>query len=123
MLKMNRTEAWSVIRAMQIALEPSTFSSRPQLSGAEQTNVENVGARIVEGLNAETFEDGPQTTPSPKTDREVLMEMFQRQGIKFQEEGASVLTVPAGYGRGVTQFDSSFWFNKDGSLKSVRADE
>ena len=53
------------------------------------------------------------------TDKEILIEMFNRNKIEFKELSNGTLFIEQGYGG----FVSEFHFNKDGSLKSVEAYE
>jgi hypothetical protein len=52
-------------------------------------------------------------------DKEKLIEMFNRQGIKFEETNTGALVVEAGY----VGFQTWFEFNADNSLKSIEAYE
>lgn len=55
-----------------------------------------------------------------KTDKEILIDMFKRAKLEYKEWPESGgLYIEAGY----IGFCSNFYFNEDGSLKSVEAYE
>lgn len=68
-MKLTRGEALCLLRAMQIACDESTVSTRPKLNEHEQKEVENIGARIVKAMNSGELDEDEDSTDAQSLPR------------------------------------------------------